>query len=140
MANPLETFAQTLKNNGQKLTPARRQVFMAMQDKEPQTMREIIESCGPMDRASVYRTIALFERLGIVKRLQIGWKYKLELTDAFHRRHHHHLTCQHCGKIIPFNESAAFAKHLHTLAAEHDFDMRDHQLEIQGYCSGCQAA
>ena len=112
-------------------------VFATLQDKEPQTMREIIVACaGRVDRASVYRTIALFERLGIVQRLQIGWKYKLELGDAFHR-HHHHLTCRQCGRTFALPEDTELEQRLRALSARQKFAMQGHQLEIQGLCQNC---
>jgi Fe2+ or Zn2+ uptake regulation protein len=136
MSDPLEQFKKAMKQHGQSLTEARLMVFEALQHQEPQSMKEVVAACPDIDRASVYRTIALFERLGIVKRLQIGWKYKLELSDAFHR-HHHHLTCLHCGRIMPLPEDRQLEARLHTLARSQDFVMKDHQLEIQGLCSNC---
>lgn len=137
MPEPLEQFKTALKHQGQSLTRARLAVFNALQDKEPQTMREVVAACGgQVDRASVYRTIALFERLGIVQRLQIGWKYKLELSDSFHH-HHHHLTCTNCGRTIPLPEDRQLEARLHTLSRSQDFTMKGHQLEIQGLCADC---
>src|ERR1700759_5537066 len=104
MNEPHARLQTTLKDHHQSLTAARVHVFEALQGHEPQTMHPIVEACrGGPDRASVYRAIALFERLGIVQRLQMGWKYKLELSDAF-THHHHHLTCLRCGRIIPLPE------------------------------------
>jgi Fur family ferric uptake transcriptional regulator len=138
MADPLTQFKEVLKQHGQSLTAARLAVFEALQDKEPQSMADVVKACaGQADRASVYRTVGLFERLGIVKRLQIGWKYKLELSDAFHH-HHHHLTCLHCGRIIPLPEDSLLEERLRLLAGRHHFRMKDHQLEIQGLCVDCR--
>ncbi len=93
------TVPERYETPGHSLTRARLAVFRALQDKEPLAMAEVARACaGKADRASVYRAVALFEELGIVKRLQIGWKYKLELSDAFHH-HHHHLTCLKCGRV-----------------------------------------
>lgn len=101
-------------------------------------MQKVVQACfGKADRASVYRTIALFEQLGIVQRLQIGWKYKLELSDDFHQ-HHHHLTCLQCGAIRPLNEDPRLEKRLALLAEAQDFLMVNHQLEIQGVCKNCR--
>jgi Fe2+ or Zn2+ uptake regulation protein len=137
MAEPLEQLKKTLKQRGQSLTRSRQVIFGALQGKEPQTMREIVAACqAQVDRASVYRTIALFERLGIVQRLQIGWKYKLELSDTFHH-HHHHLTCHKCGKTTPLPEDTQLEKRLRSLAASQNFNMQGHQLEIQGLCQTC---
>ena len=138
MTDPKADFEIHLKRAGYSVTATRREVFAALQGKEPQTMRELLATCqGKADRASVYRTIGLFEQLGIVKRLQIGWKYKLELSDAFHH-HHHHLTCTSCGRTTPFEENTELEQQLAQLAANHRFAMHDHQLEIQGICSDCQ--
>jgi Fur family transcriptional regulator, ferric uptake regulator len=139
MADPSELFKVLLRKHSQSLTRTRLAVFSALQDKEPQTMREIVAACtGKVDRASVYRTITLFERLGIVQRLQIGWKYKLELSDTFHH-HHHHLTCRRCGRTIPLPEDRQLEARLHTLSRGQGFTMLGHQLEIQGICAECRS-
>jgi len=140
MVEPLDQLKTVLKENGQSLTKGRQTVFAALQHQEPQTMQQIVKACaGKADRASVYRTIALFERIGIVKRLQIGWKYKLELSDAFHR-HHHHLTCRHCGRVIPLAEDSWLEQRLKALAEAQNFEMQDHQVEIEGICQVCRQA
>jgi Fe2+ or Zn2+ uptake regulation protein len=137
MAEPLQQFKNTLKQHGQSLTNARQVIFAVLENKEPQTMREIVMACeDQVDRASVYRTIALFERIGVVQRLQIGWKYKLELSDTFHH-HHHHLTCRQCGQTSALPEDEQLEKRLKTLAGGRNFVMQGHQLEIQGLCQAC---
>jgi Fur family ferric uptake transcriptional regulator len=136
MSSPIEQLSETLKQHGQSLTSARRIVFGALQDKEPQTMAQLVASCKQIDRASVYRAVGLFERLGIANRLQIGWKYKLELSENFHY-HHHHLTCSGCGAVIPFKEASSLVKQLKSIASQNNFKMSGHQLEIQGLCSTC---
>lgn len=100
-------------------------------------MRELAERCHGVDRASMYRTVALFERLGIVQRLQAGWKYKLELSDTFHE-HHHHATCQRCGQVTPLPEDPKLETYLRHLAAAHRLTLQSHQLELSGLCPGCQ--
>lgn len=137
MTEVTNIFQKVLKSNGYSLTDARSVVFDCLQDAEPQTMQQIVKACPSINQTSVYRTIALFERLGIVQKLQIGWKYKIELTDDYHE-HHHHLTCLRCGKILPFEEGSDLQRYLKTIADTKQFDMREHQLEIQGYCSDCR--
>lgn len=92
---------------------------------------------GTVDRASVYRIIALFEQLGIVERLQMGWKYKLELSDAF-SAHHHHLTCTNCGAVSSFEESPVILHELKAIADNAGFSETGHQLEIRGICRLCR--
>lgn len=140
MLDPFEQFKAVLKQHRQSLTRSRQIIFQALQDKEPQTMTEIVAACqSRVDRASVYRTISLFEHLGIVQRLQIGWKYKLELSDTFHR-HHHHLTCRQCGTTFALSEDFQLERLLEAVAAAQGFMMQDHQLEMQGVCRACQVS
>ena len=136
MISPQAQLRTLLKSQQQSLTQPRQIVFAALQHKEPQTLQEIIKACPQIDRASVYRTITLFEQLGIVQRLQLGWKYKLELSDTFHD-HHHHLTCDTCGRIMPLPEDQLLEDRLRELARTHQFTMRAHQLEIHGRCHDC---
>lgn len=137
MSEPLEQFKATLKAHQCSLTKTRQIIFRALQGSEPQTMHEIVMACqGQVDRASVYRAIMLFEKIGILQRLQIGWKYKLELSDAFHY-HHHHLTCRQCGRTTPLREDTELENRLAGLAKNQGFTMGGHQLEIQGICQDC---
>ena len=99
-------------------------------------MHDLVVRAGQVDRASVYRAVDLFERLGIVQRLNTGWKYKLELSDKF-AEHHHHLTCLRCGRTIAMNEGE-LEQLIGRLAEKHGFLPTAHQIEIQGLCAECQ--
>ena len=138
MSSASETFAQLLKQQGQSVTQARLRVFEQLLGQEPQSMHELVARCQGIDRASVYRAVELFERLGIVQRLHTGWKYKLELTDKF-AAHHHHLTCQNCGLSLAINEQE-LEGFIDKLATARAFQPTAHQIEIQGLCNACQPA
>ncbi len=132
----LNHLKRTLKKSDYSLTHPREAVFMALQNQEPLSMKELVAACPKIDRASIYRTVALFEKLGIVHRVNIGWKYKIELSDSFHH-HHHHLTCMKCGAVIPFAEDMDLQESIQLIATVHNFEMSGHQLEIQGLCGLC---
>lgn len=136
MGSAQEALKELLKASGQSVTKARLQVFGALLGQEPLAMHTLVERAGKVDRASVYRAVDLFERLGIVQRLNTGWKYKLELSDKF-AEHHHHLTCTSCGSTTPINEAELEAL-ITKLAAAHHFMPSVHQIEIQGLCEQCQ--
>jgi len=137
MSNASETFTELLKGGGYSLTNARMTVFKALLGEEPLSMHALVERASGIDRASVYRAVELFEKLGIVQRLNTGWKYKVELTDKF-SAHHHHLTCIQCGKTVAMreNELEAFVDQI---ARSHGFKPTAHQIELQGLCQSCQA-
>jgi len=133
-----DAFKQLLKQEGQSVTKVRVAIFEALVGQEPLAMREVVQRAKKVDRASVYRTIDLFERLGIVQRLNTGWKYKVELSDKF-AEHHHHLTCVQCGRTIVMNE-LELESVIEKLAAAHHFKAISHQIELQGLCEVCQRA
>jgi Fur family ferric uptake transcriptional regulator len=133
------TLQSVLKASGYSITNQRQTVFDLLVNQEPLSMRELCQRAArTMDRASVYRTVALFERLGIVRRINIGWKYRLELSDIF-SEHHHHMTCLKCKRIIQIN-AQALEKFIDTLASSAQFSPTEHQIEIQGYCAACIVA
>jgi Fur family ferric uptake transcriptional regulator len=132
-----EVFEKTLKEHRCSLTLPRQAVFDALQHHTSLTMAELAASCPGIDRSSVYRTSELFEKLGIVVRIPTGWKYRLELGEAFHE-HHHHATCATCGASIALPEDPALEKRLRDLAARRSFSLTSHQIELTGTCETCR--
>ena len=132
-----ELLQKILRQNGHSITTARLSVCDLLWDKEPQTMAELARNAiGTLDRASLYRTISLYEQLGIVQRIYIGWKYKIELSDIF-THHHHHISCLQCGKVSSITEEDAIEKLITEIATKHGFIAQQHQLEVRGYCKTC---
>lgn len=135
----LDNFRRILTDNGYRITEAREATFKLLISPEPQSMREIIAKAGgKVDRVSIYRSIELFEKLGIVYRIYIGWKYKLELSDEF-IAHHHHLSCLGCGKIIDIEDEQHIDEFIESVASKVGFKPRRHQFEVDGYCGDCTA-
>lgn len=130
-------FKKLLTSKGYSITSSRFELFKLLLGKEPLTMAEITSIASTFaNRATVYRNIELFEKLGIVNRLQIGWKYKLELSDRFHP-HHHHISCISCGKIEQLTPDNALEKYFMTQASKLGYKLSDHQLELSGTCMTC---
>ncbi|MBC7546902.1 transcriptional repressor [Candidatus Saccharibacteria bacterium] len=133
-----DNFINILKTNGLSITRQRQLLFDLLQDQDPLSMNELTELVGTtIDRASVYRIIATFEETGIVRRISIGWKFKIELSEAF-VAHHHHLTCLSCQLVVPINQEK-LESFISELADINNFQPIQHQVEIQGYCQRCQA-
>lgn len=138
MPNDITLFKILLKDRGYSVTEPRLIVFEHLQNQEPMEMSELYKKvAGIVDRASLYRIIKLFEELGIAQRLQMGWKYKIELSDRF-SDHHHHLSCTNCKRVIAINTEALEA-FIQQAATQQNFMPSSHQVEIQGLCQVCQA-
>jgi Fur family ferric uptake transcriptional regulator len=133
----IEQLKVQLRDAGYSLTKPRLTVFSALQGKKPKTMHELVASLdNVIDRASVYRTVTLFESLGIINRIQHGWKYRIELTDAY-TPHHHHITCSVCNRMVSFHESEVFEELINAAALDQGFVPKSHSLEIVGLCQKC---
>ncbi len=138
MSAVTDTLKSLLKQQEFSVTKQRLLIFNALVGQEPLTMGQLIKKiAGRIDRASVYRTIALFEHVGVTQRLNIGWKYKIELTDKF-SDHHHHLSCLKCGKVIDIGDEKHIDNFINEVAAKFGFDPRKHQFEVDGYCEKCR--
>lgn len=137
MVNQTETFKELLRNNGYSLTRQRQAIFSYLLTKNQiETKQLIADLASSIDKVSIYRSINLFESLGIIQRISNGFKYKLELSDMF-TTHHHHLTCAQCGKVVNINPEK-LEKFLQTVAKENNFYPSSHQIEVQGLCAKCR--
>ncbi len=126
-----------LKQHGHSTTTARITVFSALAANGGKTMHQITLACPEIDRSSIYRVVSLFEQLDIAHRIYNGWKFKIELSDTFDS-HHHHATCSRCGAVQTLSEDSSLEAVLHTIAAEHQFRVTRHQVELSGLCFHCQ--
>jgi Fur family ferric uptake transcriptional regulator len=132
-----ETLREILRSGGASLTQPRKVIFDLLLNQEPQSMQVLAQRAkGKVDRATVYRTVELFERLGIARRLNIGWKYKIELADVF-AGHHHHMNCTNSGRPYPLPDNTMLETQIDTVAAKSGFSPRGHQLEVFGLCANC---
>jgi Fur family ferric uptake transcriptional regulator len=134
-----DTLKALLKKDGSSLTRPRRTIFGLLLNQDPQSMQVLVKRAeSQVDRATVYRTIELFEELGIVHRVNIGWKYKIELSDVF-LGHHHHFHCTNCGKTYTLANNSMLETMIDTVVSKEGYFPRGHQLEVYGFCSECSA-
>ncbi len=104
----------------------------------PLSHMEIAHMTPHADKVSIYRTIDLFMKLGIVVAVPHGWKQRYELAAPF-RPHHHHLHCEVCG-VVEEIQSAQLEKIIHALADRQGFLVTGHMFEITGMCSNCRTS
>ncbi len=133
----LQRFKLILGKSGNFATTQRLELFKYLQLNPEVAIKKLIAALPTQDQATIYRNIKLFEELGILNRLQLGWNSKLELSNQFHD-HHHHMTCTLCGKVIAWEEDPAIELRIQTVALKLGFLPQNHQLEIHGLCTTCQ--
>lgn len=84
---------------------------------------------------SIYRSLELFESLGMVFKIVNGstLRYKLcELVD-----HHHHIVCKACGNVVELNfcDISNWSK---KVTESTGYEVVDHELNFYGFCKSCQ--
>ena len=88
-----------------------------------------------VSRATIYRTIPLLIQSGLITET-LHCQDKTSYENIFNKKHHDHLVCINCGKIIEFyNEK--IEKLQEEVCREHNFVPIEHRLGIKGYCKNC---
>lgn len=132
-----QKLEQSLRNAGQSVTAPRKAVFSAMLGRGPMSVYAVLSACASQaDRASIYRTLALFRQLGIIQDLVVGGHKVIELSEEF-SGHHHHLYCTACGKSIDITDRL-IERRLDGVAEVYGFLARAHQVEVSGLCANCR--
>ena len=93
---------------------------------------------------TVYRTLELFTRMGLVFRFDFGdGRSRYELAEGPDTNHHHHLICTGCGRIIDcgefIGEEAKVVKQMEqSLSKKHDFQINSRRIRFLGLCGKCK--
>lgn len=141
MQNAVTDIRELLKAKNLRLTPQREAVLRILLNGQGRHLTaEDIYDCTRAEYpeiglATIYRTLELFEELGLVSRLDFGdggRRYEIALE-----KDHHHLICIDCGEIAEFNENL-LAGLQDTIASESGFRILNHSLRFFGYCSRCK--
>ncbi len=92
---------------------------------------------------TVYRTLDLLARMGLVTKLVLGdGQSRYEFKSSDREKHHHHLLCTKCGKIIDYSEFLdeeleLIRKTEKKLEKKYNFKILDHNIEFLGLCEKC---
>ena len=133
-----ERFKEILRNHDVSVTTARSRIFSTLlKTSQPLKKGEIAARTPEVNRASVYRALDLFDRLGITTTMVRGWTPFVELAEPF-KPHHHHLLCTSCHQLIAL-DNAELEQIIQTLAASHGYELSLHHIELEGLCPRCQA-
>jgi len=101
-------------------------------------IREGVRAAGTrVGIASVYRALEGLGELGLVQRVDLG-----DGVSRFERAdpggdHHHHLVCDGCGRIEPF-ENPALEAAIVEVAGGRGYDVAAHEVVLRGACGDCR--
>lgn len=140
-AQLLETFRRYLREHNLPVTTPRELVADVIFSSTghlsaDDVVRQLQDRGARVGKATVYRTLDLLSRSGMVTQRNFDEKFR-RYERAPGRAHHEHLICVRCGKVIEFvNERLERMKAL--IAEEFGFRHHHHRLEIFGTCPECQ--
>jgi Fur family ferric uptake transcriptional regulator len=87
--------------------------------------------------ASVYRTLDGLDALGLVQRIDLGdgvARFEPALAGG---DHHHHLVCDDCGKVEPFEDSSLESA-IERVATGRGYAVAAHDVILRGACEDCR--
>ena len=136
------SLMKQLEARGVRMTSQRRLLVSIIQDSprhlDAARLLEIARKQDHgIDRATVYRTIALLKDRGLIDELDLmhieGEKHYYEAKT---NREHCHMACFQCGAIMEY-VSPSFEKLKDEIASESGFRIRVVRLEVGGFCKRC---
>ena len=132
-------IAARLSEQGYRLTPQRLMILSAIENSDNHISAEeiyaqIIARYPNVNISTVYRTMELLKRLGLVTETDLGeGRVRYHPTD---KGHHHHLVCRECGATIDLDDSL-LAPLKSALLREYKFVADLRHLAIFGRCTNC---
>jgi Fur family ferric uptake transcriptional regulator len=89
-----------------------------------------------VSRASIYRILEELEQIGMVQRLDIG-RGMMRYEPVRHGGgHHHHLVCDHCGRLQPFSDEG-LERAIERLSDRVPLTVSEHEVVLRGACASC---
>jgi Fur family ferric uptake transcriptional regulator len=88
--------------------------------------------------ASVYRTLELLSSHRLVRRVEVAGVASFEVVLAS-GEHHHHLVCERCGAMVPFEDSE-LERSLSAVQERLGVPGAEHEVIIRGRCPVCRCA
>ncbi|HEX6255512.1 MAG TPA: Fur family transcriptional regulator [Euzebyales bacterium] len=132
-----------LRGHGLRVTRPRRAVWHALMAADGHlTVEEVAERVARehpgVNLASVYRSLALFSQLDLVRESRLGDE-DVTRWELAHPDEHFHLICDVCGQV-DHHAGDLVARIVEHLRAGHGFEPRSVDLSVVGRCASCAAA
>ncbi len=129
-----DTILERCEAKGLRMTGQRRVIAQVLQDSEDHPdVEELYARATALDPkislATVYRTVKLFDEVGILDRVEFG-DGRARYEDA-EREHHDHLIDMATGEVIEFVDPEIEALQ-EKIARRLGFRLKGHKLELYG--------
>lgn len=135
MTDTAEGILERLEEEGHRLTGPRRAILEALVRRaDGFTVEELHRGVASAGRATIYRTIRLLVRMGVLCKLaMLDGKPLYSLAQA---GHHHHAVCLTCGAVTDIYRCGVDIL-LENVQVATGSRIMGHRLEVYVLCSSC---
>jgi Fur family ferric uptake transcriptional regulator len=134
-----QTWDDTLRASGYRVTPQRQLVLEAVTKLEHATPEEIFadihQTARGVNVSTVYRTLEVLEQVGLVTHTHLGHGAPVYHLAA--EAQHVHLVCRDCEKVIQI-DPAAVGSLVAVLDEKFGFETDVGHLTVYGRCADCR--
>jgi Fur family ferric uptake transcriptional regulator len=135
------SLKKVFRDNRLKATPQRLDVLKLLLTSDEhldaeEIYQRLMRRKKNVSRATIYRTLEVLVENEFVRKLDFGDGRMRYEHNQNPEKHHDHMVCQVCGKVIEFfNPQIEDLQEL--VAEQHQFVMLAHTMHIYGLCSDC---
>jgi Fur family ferric uptake transcriptional regulator len=133
-------FINFFKDKKLRLSHPRLLIYQELSDTKtplsPQELYQILlKKQKRIGLTSIYRSLDLFESMGMVFKIINGSSVKYKLCEI--EDHHHHIICKACGNVVELNfcDISDWSK---KVTESTGYQVIDHQLNFYGFCKACK--
>ena len=133
-------FINFFKDKKLRLSHPRLLIYQVLSDtKTPLSPQELYQILSKKQKriglTSIYRSLDLFESMGMVFKIINGSSVKYKLCEI--EDHHHHIICKACGNVVELNfcDISDWSK---KVTESTGYQVIDHQLNFYGFCKACK--
>lgn len=141
MMSPCQSFIDTLRSHGYRITPQREMIVEAIAHSghhinAEEVFAQVQERTHSVNIATVYRTLELLVEQGLASRIDLGEERVMYAT--YQHGPHIHLVCRQCGQVIDAKQDMLSVLN-NQLQSEYQFAADLQHISVVGLCSDCQA-
>ncbi len=143
MKRGFSRFETYLRDNGLKMTRAREQIFReilsapGVHPNAEEIHRRLRSKKKPVGLATIYRTLNLLVRGGLVTAIDLGESHS-HFEPDWNRTSHGHLICLSCGRVQEFSHAEIQAA-INRIGEEKGYLLDKFSIQVFGYCQDCTA-
>ncbi len=136
-----DALRRYLRGRGLRMTSEREALLVAALARRSHfTLDELADDVMKRDsrasRATVFRSLPILIEAGILQAAPLGGEAR-RFELALGRKHHDHLRCRRCGRVVEFR-SEAIERMQVAIARRHGFRLTSHVHELVGDCATCR--